>query len=140
MVPIFTRCYDTLDELKVEKMYDRMKKFGAFDFNSGIPTSLHKNTQQQWDAPNRLDKKRISTHIEFSWPPLEHMIIDGFRRSESPEIQEKAYELAKNWIRVNYNVFNLTEVMWEKYDVNGNVGSGGEYIVQAGFGSYFYLS
>lgn len=69
-----------------------------------------------------------------SWPPLEHMIIDGFRRTEDPKLQEMAYELAKVWIRVNYNAFNRTGVMWEKYDIDGQIGSGGEYVPQAGFG------
>jgi alpha,alpha-trehalase len=62
------------------------------------------------------------------------MIIEGFRRSDSSDLQEKAYELAKVWIRVNYNTFNRTGVMWEKYSVDGQIGSGGEYVVQAGFG------
>ncbi|KAI6192146.1 Trehalase [Aphelenchoides bicaudatus] len=122
VAPFFTRCYDSLDHLKSERVYQKLKTFGAFGFNSGIPTSLHKNTGQQWDS------------AEFSWPPLEHMIIDGLRRSESPRLQEYAYEIAKVWIRVNYNTFNRTGVFWEKYDVDGQIGSGGEYVVQAGFG------
>ncbi|KAI6204877.1 hypothetical protein M3Y94_00728100 [Aphelenchoides besseyi] len=120
-VPLFTRCYDSLDHLKIERVYDRFKRFGAFSYNSGIPTSMHKNTGQQWDFPN-------------AWPPLQHILIEGLRRSESPRLQEEAYNLAKMWTRVNYNSFNATGVMWEKYDVDGLAGSGGEYAVQAGFG------
>ncbi|KAI6204901.1 Trehalase [Aphelenchoides besseyi] len=110
-VPLFTRCYDSLDHLKIERVYDRFKRFGAFGYNSGIPT----------DFPN-------------AWPPLQHILIEGLRRSESPRLQEEAYNLAKMWTRVNYNSFNATGVMWEKYDVDGLAGSGGEYAVQAGFG------
>lgn len=62
------------------------------------------------------------------------MIIDGLRRTDSPKLQEYAFEIAKTWIRVNYNVFNMSGVMWEKYDVEGHIGAGGEYVVQAGFG------
>ncbi|KAE9553557.1 hypothetical protein FO519_003250 [Halicephalobus sp. NKZ332] len=123
-VPLFTGCYHSLDSLQTEKLYNRMANSGAFQFSGGVPTSLF-DTTQQWDFPN-------------GWSPLEHMIIEGLRRSSSSKMQEKAYELAENWILTNLFVYQKTDNhMWEKYIVNGSypqIGSGGEYNVQDGFG------
>ena len=66
------------------------------------------------------------------------MVIEGLRRSSSPKMQEKAYEIAEKWVLTNLFVYEKTENhMWEKYSVNGSypqTGSGGEYDVQDGFG------
>ena len=86
--------------------------------------SLSHRSHEQWDFPN-------------GWSPLNHMIIEGLRRSHSPQMQQKAFWLAEKWILSNYRVFRQTRMMWEKYNVVGvvpNIGSGGEYEVQAGFG------
>src|SRR5687767_8003442 len=52
-------------------------------------------------------------------------------------MQQKAFWLAEKWVLSNYRVFQLTHSMWEKYNVIGTrpkLGSGGEYMVQAGYG------
>ncbi|KHN87722.1 Trehalase [Toxocara canis] len=100
------------------------QKMGAFKYPGGVPTSLIENSHQQWDFPN-------------GWSALNHMVIEGLRKSENPEMQEQAFKLAQKWVLGNYKVFNITGHMWEKYDVVGTVpqpGAGGEYAVQPGFG------
>ncbi|MCP9261871.1 Alpha-trehalose glucohydrolase [Dirofilaria immitis] len=97
---------------------------GVYDYPGGVPTSLNKESKQQWDFPN-------------GWSPTNHMIIEGMRKSSNPVVQEQAYRLAKKWVLGNFKVFQKTGHMWEKYDVIGTVpqpGSGGEYSVQDGFG------
>jgi alpha,alpha-trehalase len=47
LAPFFTRCYDSLDHLKSERVYSKIKSFGVFGFDGGIPTSMHQNTGQQ---------------------------------------------------------------------------------------------
>lgn len=56
-----------------------------------------------------------------------HLTAGSFR------MQEKAYWMARKWIVSNYEIYNETRLMWEKYDVaNGiaRIGGGGEYVVQ----------
>jgi len=100
-----------------------MNLTGVLSYSGGIPTSKI-NTGQQWDFPN-------------GWPPLNHMIIEGFRKSSNPFMQEAGYQLAAKWVAGNYKVYAATGHMYEKYDVRlGNIkpGGGGEYVVQTGFG------
>ncbi|CAD6195854.1 unnamed protein product [Caenorhabditis auriculariae] len=121
-IPLFAQCYDAFDQRLVVDVYRQMEATGAFQFASGVPTSLQQNSTEQWDYPN-------------SWSPLNHMIIEGLRKSISPLMQQKAYRLAEEWVRVNFETFNQTNAMWEKYNVVSNkVGHGGEYEVQLGFG------
>nr|CRZ25273.1 Bm10630 [Brugia malayi] len=97
-MPLFTGCYTMLDYGKSTKVIDFMNESNVFNYPSGIPASL-KNTGQQWDLPN-------------GWPPLQHIIIEGMRKSDNPEAQEMI-------------------------DVTGTIpkpGAGGEYDVQDGFG------
>uniref|UniRef100_A0A915KPA2 Trehalase n=1 Tax=Romanomermis culicivorax TaxID=13658 RepID=A0A915KPA2_ROMCU len=92
---------------------------GAFNSTKGIPTSFI-NSEQQWDAAN-------------SWPPMVHMIIEGFRTSKNTFLQTFAQKLAAQWLRANYKVFVETNAMYEKYDCSSgstSAGSGGEYEVQ----------
>ncbi|KAI6192147.1 Trehalase [Aphelenchoides bicaudatus] len=127
-IPIFGNCYDTLDRQKVEKVYKRMANFtvdscdnGPFACPNGIPSSQIK-TGLQWDGAN-------------SWPPLEYMVIEGLRRTESPQLQEYAYEIASKWVQTNYVMFKTHGVMFEKYSASElNKGSGGEYETPVGFG------
>ena len=96
-------------------------------------------SHQQWDYPN-------------GWPPLNHMIIEGLRRSDNKlfvdkyfykiynpvffRMQKKAFWLATKWVLSNYRVYRNDSPkgkMWEKYEVNKfkpNKGVGGEYQVQ----------
>lgn len=54
----------------IPKQYSQLQKFGAFDYDCGIPASLTEGTYQQWDFPN-------------AWPSHNHMIIEAFRTSGS---------------------------------------------------------
>ncbi|VDK80840.1 unnamed protein product [Litomosoides sigmodontis] len=124
VVPLFGECYQPLNLFMSQKIVNYMEKMGVFNYPGGVPTSLTKNTNQQWDFPN-------------GWSPINHMIIEGMRKSSNPVVQEQAYRLAKKWVLGNFRVFKETGHMWEKYDINGSVpqpGGGGEYFVQDGFG------
>ncbi|CAI4222949.1 unnamed protein product [Auanema sp. JU1783] len=123
-VPLFTGCYNTLDQGKSERLYKLMKNMGVFDYQSGIPTSMIQGSNEQWDFPN-------------GWSPLNHMVIEGLRKSQNPQMQDQGFLLARKWVLGNYNVWRETKHMYEKYNVIGTYpkpGSGGEYDVQDGFG------
>uniref|UniRef100_A0A8R1TXH5 Trehalase n=1 Tax=Onchocerca volvulus TaxID=6282 RepID=A0A8R1TXH5_ONCVO len=123
IVPLYTNCYEMLDYDKSAKVIDYMNRSRAFNYPSGIPTSL-KETGQQWDFPN-------------GWPPMQHIIIEGMRKSDNPDAQEMAFKLARKWILANYKIYETTKKMWEKVVVTGTIpepGVGGEYDVQDGFG------
>ncbi|VDO24972.1 unnamed protein product [Haemonchus placei] len=123
-VPLFTQCYEPLSLSKSDDLYNKMEELGAFKYVGGIPTSLQKDGEQQWDYPN-------------GWSPLNHMIVEGLRKSDDPRMQQKAFVLARKWILSNLHVYESDNSMWEKYDVvsaEPRLGGGGEYVVQAGFG------
>lgn len=122
--PLFAQCYDPLNSQLAVDVYNQMESSGAFNMPGGIPTSMHKETNQQWDYPN-------------GWSPLNHMIIEGLRKSINPVLQQKAFALAQRWLETNMQTFNVSDAMWEKYNVQeprGKLATGGEYEVQAGFG------
>ena len=50
--PLFTMCYNSLDQSKAEGVFNFFKKSNAFDYPSGVPESMTKNSGQQWDFPN----------------------------------------------------------------------------------------
>uniref|UniRef100_A0A914ZQC1 Trehalase n=2 Tax=Parascaris univalens TaxID=6257 RepID=A0A914ZQC1_PARUN len=123
-IPLFTGCYQPLNLAKSHAIVRFMNISRAFEFPGGVPSSLIVGSEQQWDFPN-------------GWSPLNHMIIEGLRKSDSAQMQEEAFRLAQKWVQGNYAVFKKTGHMWEKYDVNGTVpqpGAGGEYVVQDGYG------
>jgi len=110
---------DTREKL----MYATMKDLGVLEYPGGIPTSLIKSGHQ-WDFPN-------------AWPPLVHLVIEGLAESKSEKLRKEAYKQAQKWINCNYELYQQTSNMFEKYDVrysNGKAGTGGEYNVQEGFG------
>ncbi|VDD96064.1 unnamed protein product [Enterobius vermicularis] len=149
VMPLFATCYQEMDLAKPQRVYDYMEKAGAFNYPGGIPTSLVKETNEQWDFPN-------------GFPPLQHLIIEGMRKSNNAQTQQQvnikqyeqitlhlekivsfrnadlqAFEIARRWVEWNYRVYKETGAMWEKYNVSGTVpqpGEGGEYGVQDGFG------
>uniref|UniRef100_A0A803L586 Trehalase n=1 Tax=Chenopodium quinoa TaxID=63459 RepID=A0A803L586_CHEQI len=88
----------------------------------GIATSLT-NSGQQWDYPN-------------GWAPMQHIIIEALAKSGSKEAYLMAEDIAIRWIRTNYASYKTTGEMHEKYNVDkcGDIGGGGEYIAQTGFG------
>ncbi|GMS79077.1 hypothetical protein PENTCL1PPCAC_1252 [Pristionchus entomophagus] len=123
-VPLFTGCYHSLNQAKSESLFKLMNESGVFNYPGGVPTSMNANSSEQWDFPNGFSN-------------LNHMIIEGLRKSENAQMQDKAFKIAEKWVFGNYKVFAETGHMWEKYNVIGNVpkpGSGGEYDVQDGFG------
>lgn len=103
-VPLFTGCFQQLDEQRSERLYQRMQTMGALNYPDGVPTSLLNGTQQQWDFPD-------------GWSSLNHMLIEGLRKSTSPKMQEQAFQLAKKWLSSNYRVYKATGSMWEKVNV-----------------------
>ncbi|MCP9261869.1 Alpha-trehalose glucohydrolase [Dirofilaria immitis] len=111
------------DETKATE-FEKSNRSNLFVYQNGIPTSLEINSGQKWDFPN-------------GWAPLQHIIIEGMRKSHNPDVQELAYKLARKWVLANYQVYQATNQMWDKIDVIGTIpkpGSGGEYKVQVGFG------
>ncbi|KAH9769896.1 Trehalase [Citrus sinensis] len=89
---------------------------------AGIATSLTRSGEQ-WDFPN-------------GWAPLQHMIVEGLAKSRSQEAKSMAQDIAMRWINSNYVAYKETGATHEKYDVEkcGDIGGGGEYIPQTGFG------
>jgi len=85
----------------------------------GVVTTLVKNGQQ-WDSPN-------------GWAPLQWITIEGLRRYGYDELADS---ISQRWIALNDRVFKKTHKMVEKYNVTGGdgLGSGGEYVLQDGFG------
>lgn len=55
---------------------DSLQDVGAFDYPNGVPQSEVQGTGEQWDFPN-------------GWSPSNHMLIEGLRKSESPEMQDQ---------------------------------------------------
>uniref|UniRef100_A0A183CBB9 Trehalase n=1 Tax=Globodera pallida TaxID=36090 RepID=A0A183CBB9_GLOPA len=126
-MPLFVRCYDTIDLGTAERMFQRLELFDKqhklLGHPFGVPVSITVNSSQQWDFPNIL-------------PPSQHMLIEGLRRSSNRRMEEKAKEMAQKWVFANYNLFqNCLRQMWEKITADtGTPGSGGEYNAQMGFG------
>lgn len=103
---------------KVRKSFQSSGLLGA----AGIATSLTRS-EEQWDFPN-------------GWAPLQHMIVEGLGKSGSQEAKSMAQDIAMRWINTNYVAYKETGAMHEKYNVEkcGDIGGGGEYIPQTGFG------
>ena len=85
----------------------------------GLLTTLE-NNGQQWDAPN-------------GWAPLHWVAIHGLRAYGYHTLAEK---IRRRWLKTCDKVFKTERKMIEKYDVvtPGNLGGGGEYPLQDGFG------
>ncbi|PAV62606.1 hypothetical protein WR25_26434 [Diploscapter pachys] len=123
-IPLYAKCFD--DDLIPYRVHDYLKREGVMNFTKGLPTSLAMGSEQQWDKEN-------------AWPPMVHMVIEGFRTTGNPELMEIAKKMATGWLRVSYQLFIRTHAMFEKYNVTihsdeVHAGSGGEYEVQTGFG------
>ncbi|NCU37722.1 alpha,alpha-trehalase TreF [Candidatus Saccharibacteria bacterium] len=85
----------------------------------GLVTTLVHNGQQ-WDSPN-------------GWAPLQWIAIQGLREYGYHAL---ANEIRDKWLDSCERVFADTRKMIEKYNVvrAGDLGSGGEYPLQDGFG------
>ncbi|CAG9532404.1 unnamed protein product [Cercopithifilaria johnstoni] len=123
-IPLFAECYHRLDTRMVTDVLKTLQRSGILNFPFGVPASLIKGTKQQWDFPN-------------GWPNVNHMIIEGLRRSNCYKMQQKAFDIAQKWINLNYQAYLKDGKMWEKYDVTKQYetkAEGGEYETQNGFG------
>ncbi|MCP9257271.1 Trehalase [Dirofilaria immitis] len=69
---------------------------------------LMKGTNQQWDYPN-------------GWAPINHMIIEGLRKSNSPTMQQRAFEIANKWINRNYALYQKDHKMWKNMMLQKNM-------------------
>lgn len=85
----------------------------------GLVSTLE-TTGEQWDAPN-------------GWAPLHWVTIQGLRNYGHDEL---ANEIKKRWIDTNLALFKSERKLVEKYDVvnPGKAATGGEYVLQDGFG------
>ncbi|MCP9257202.1 Trehalase, partial [Dirofilaria immitis] len=143
MMPLFTGCYTTLDYDKSAKVIDFMNQ--TLDYQKQKIQQIDKNSDSnaitRFNYPNGIPASlkildNNGTCLN-GWPPLQHIIIEGMRKSDNPDTQEMAFKLARKWILANYKVYETTKKMWEKIDVTGAIpkpGVGGEYDVQDGFG------
>lgn len=104
------------------KIMDYLKETSGLDFPGGVPSSLDR-TGEQWDFPN-------------AWPPLVSIVVNALEAMKLTEAKEAAFHVAQTWVRSNMLGFEDTNQMFEKYDAEkpGQVGGGGEYTVQEGFG------
>lgn len=113
---------NTLIKEYAPRVVSYLRQSSGLDFPGGVPSSLDR-TGEQWDFPN-------------AWPPLVSILINALEALETPEASEMAFHVAEQWVRANRIGFLATQQMFEKYDVEipGQVGGGGEYTVQEGFG------
>ncbi|CAK5079788.1 unnamed protein product [Meloidogyne enterolobii] len=121
-LPLYAKCFDDEDETTPFRIYDYLKREGVLNFTKGIPTSLAMSSVQQWDKEN-------------AWPPMVHMIIEGFRTSGDQMLMKAAENMATQWLIVNYKSYVTTYAMFEKYNASllteeCGAGGGGEYEVQ----------
>mmetsp|Transcript_10664 Transcript_10664/g.23516 ORF Transcript_10664/g.23516 Transcript_10664/m.23516 type:complete len:578 (+) Transcript_10664:38-1771(+) len=80
-------------------------------------------TGQQWDSPN-------------GWAPLQQMVVEGLMTTNDPHAQQVGRRIAHRWLQTNFEAWQKTGAMYEKYDTGhmGSGGGGGEYTPQTGFG------
>merc|ERR1712200_94898 len=82
------------------------------------------------------DQRRFNLLNQYFYK-FHHMVIEGLAESKNEKLRKEAYKQAQKWINCNYEQYQQTSSMFEKYDVrysNGMAGSGSEYNVQEGFG------
>ncbi|KAF2071363.1 hypothetical protein CYY_007322 [Polysphondylium violaceum] len=99
------------------------------NYIGGVPTStVSSGSQFQWDDIN-------------SWAPLQYFIIEMLMDVNTTLSTQIGTSLIDRWITTNYCGWKYTletqgGMMFEKYNVTnvGVPGSGGEYVVQDGFG------
>ncbi|VBB34212.1 unnamed protein product, partial [Acanthocheilonema viteae] len=103
-VPLFTECYSSLNNPMLVEVLGTLQRKGLLQFPGGIPASLIRSSNQQWDYPN-------------GFAPINHMVIEGLRKSNHPVMQQKAFELASRWINRNYEVYQSNHKLWQRYDV-----------------------
>lgn len=55
-----------------------LQREGVLNFTKGLPTSLAMGSEQQWDKEN-------------AWPPMIHMVIEGFRTTGDPKLMKVVF-------------------------------------------------
>uniref|UniRef100_A0A915Q3K9 Trehalase n=1 Tax=Setaria digitata TaxID=48799 RepID=A0A915Q3K9_9BILA len=123
-VPLFTECYSSLNHPMLVEVLETLQRKGLLQFPGGIPASLIRSSNQQWDYPS-------------GFAPINHMVIEGLRKSNHPIMQQKAFELANKWINRNYEVYQSDHKLWQRYDVAKDyirTVRGGDYDNQVGYG------
>lgn len=102
---------------QAQAVADRLEK--DFLKKGGLVATLV-DTGQQWDAPN-------------GWAPLHWVVIQGLREYGHYTLANK---IKKAWVHTCLGVYKDQTKMVEKYNVvqPGQLGSGGEYTLQDGFG------
>lgn len=123
VAPLYTQSYNSrLREQYGLSAVKYLKLQNIDSFFGGTPTSLNQ-TGEQWDFPN-------------AWPPLQSLVVLGLWKTGVPETMEFGKQLADRWLAANYDGYEQTGNMYEKYDavVPGHAGGGGEYTIQTGFG------
>lgn len=91
-----------------------------FEFDGGLVTSLDTEDGRQWAFPN-------------GWAPLQWLVAEGLDRYG---FHQEATRIRAKWLGNCLSVFNITGVMWEKYNVvtPGVVPEHGLYGSIPGFG------
>jgi alpha,alpha-trehalase len=112
--PLYAKIATTKQAAAVAKRIEK-----DFLKDGGLITTLDE-TGQQWDSPN-------------GWAPLQWIAIEGLRNYGHYQLADT---IKKRWMATNVGVFNEKAKMVEKYDVvnPGQLGGGGEYPLQDGFG------
>lgn len=101
---------------KADKTARRIEQ--DFLVSGGLRTTLNE-TGQQWDG-------------DMGWSPLHVMAIEGLGNYGKDEL---ATVVRDRWVSMIEDVFSVTREIFEKYNVrNREIGGGGEYVVQPGFG------
>ncbi|XP_078323800.1 trehalase-like [Crassostrea virginica] len=120
--PLYASCIGNEVQLTEDSVLDYLQSSGVLRYAGGFPTSLD-TTGQQWDFPN-------------GWPPLQHMAIWGMSKSQNQRMKDEAMSLGVKWTMSNWKAWFRSRNMYEKYSTTtpGRGGSGGEYLVQEGFG------
>nr|CAD2181084.1 unnamed protein product [Meloidogyne enterolobii] len=126
--------YPLLLENKPNDVCDRivnyLYKSGALEFKGGIPSSMERNSSEQWDFPN-------------GWAPQQHLFVVSLLNCKNNEkAKDIANKIVNGFLTTTFNGFfnpkkGKPAQMWEKYDVrfeDGQTGFGGEYPPQSGFG------
>ncbi len=87
-------------------------------YQGGIPVSII-NSGQQWDYPN-------------TWAPYQQSLVDFLIKND----RQLALKIARKFFKSVHEGWLKTGLIYEKYDASlpGLRGTGGEYLVQSGFG------
>ena len=127
LVPLWCESYGIEKERSyvIKQVMNYLKSNKLLSYPGGVPVSLIKS-DQQWDLP-------------YNWPPLQYFLVMGLHKAGSfcDEAKSYALDLANQWVLNVFEVYkSKNHLMFEKYNavIPGKEGSGGEYVVQDGFG------